>query len=142
MQNEQLNNILQQIHDSGGLTPQRMVGMARDPEHPLHPEFEWDNEVAGEQHRLAQARKLIRRVRIVYRVDKEGRNVSVRAFVNVPANHGLYRVYEPTEQVVLDPLKRRLILQEARREWARFKAKYRHLDEFAEIINEQNEQTG
>jgi hypothetical protein len=142
MQNEDLKNILQGMHDSGGLTPQRMVGTARDPEHPLHPEFEWDDEVAGENYRLVQARKLIRRVKIVYRIDDLGRNVSVRAFVNVPTTHGLHRVYEPTEQVVLDPLKRRLILQEARRDWARFKAKYRHLDEFAEIINEQDRQTG
>jgi hypothetical protein len=142
MRNEELDGLLQEVHDSGGLTPQRVVGVARDPEHPLHSEFQWNNEVAGELHRLAQARRLIRRVRVVYRTDRQGRDVSVRAYVNVPTADGLHRVYEPTVQVVLDPVKQRLLLQEARRDWARFKARYRHLSEFAEIIADGEEATG
>jgi hypothetical protein len=48
---------------NGRIQPQRVVDAARPRNHPLHPYFEWDNKVAGENWRLAQARALIRTVR-------------------------------------------------------------------------------
>lgn len=41
-----------------------VVEAARDPESPLHREFEWDDVKAGHEHRLTQARQLITRYRI------------------------------------------------------------------------------
>jgi len=37
---------------------------ARNPDSPLHPMFEWDDQVAAHQYRLDQARALIREVRV------------------------------------------------------------------------------
>lgn len=51
------------VHD-GVLTPEAVVSEARDPTSPLHTEFEWNDSVAATAHRLAQARKIIRSVRI------------------------------------------------------------------------------
>jgi hypothetical protein len=41
-----------------------VVEAARDPNSPLHSAFTWDDAEAAEQYRLAQARVLLRRVRV------------------------------------------------------------------------------
>ena len=45
--------------------PEEIVSVASHPDHPLHAEFLWDDEKAGHQYRLMQARQLIRLVEIV-----------------------------------------------------------------------------
>lgn len=47
---------------AGAVTPAGVVEAARPEQAPLHPVFEWDDAVAAEQHRLWQARQLIRTV--------------------------------------------------------------------------------
>lgn len=49
---------------TGRLTPRAVVDAARDENHPLHGEFEWDDTVAAEAYRLDQARQLIADVRV------------------------------------------------------------------------------
>jgi hypothetical protein len=57
--------------ESGGrLTPDAVVADARDPESPLHEQFEWNDEKAAGQHRLAQARALIRSVEVIFKTDR------------------------------------------------------------------------
>lgn len=62
-----LRERLQQLADDNGgrLTPQAVVADARDPESPLHSRFTWDDAAAAEQHRLSQARQIIRSVEVV-----------------------------------------------------------------------------
>lgn len=50
--------------ENGQLDPVDVVEAARDPASPMHPFFEWDDTEAARQHRLGQARQLIRRVKI------------------------------------------------------------------------------
>jgi len=59
---------LQRIWNEQGqkLTPVAIVAEAADETHPLHECFEWDDSLAAEQHRLWQARQLIRSVRVQY----------------------------------------------------------------------------
>lgn len=63
------------------LTPEAVITTARDTDNPLHACFEWNNEKAGEEYRLQQARKIIQCVTVVKQIDNK--NVSVRAFVNL-----------------------------------------------------------
>lgn len=49
----------------GQITPKQVVEAARNPESPLHDEFEWDEAKAAERHWLDRARSLIRDVKIV-----------------------------------------------------------------------------
>lgn len=49
----------------GRVTAERLVAAAADPDHPMHEDFEWDNELAGHQYRLDQARQYIAQVRVV-----------------------------------------------------------------------------
>jgi translation initiation factor 2 alpha subunit (eIF-2alpha) len=81
---EVIENRLQNICDEnhGRITPELTVLDAADKDSPLHSLFEWDNAKAGHQHRLDQARQLLRSVRIVTRVDS--RKVVVPYYVRDP----------------------------------------------------------
>ena len=60
MTKDDLKAVLLALEDAGGrLTAEGVLDAARDEAHPLHGEFEWDDSVAAEQHRLSQARKLL-----------------------------------------------------------------------------------
>lgn len=51
--------------NDGRITPEEVVAAAEDPSSPLHAEFLWDDTAAAKQHRLNQARALIRSVQVV-----------------------------------------------------------------------------
>src|SRR6185437_11347508 len=51
--------------NNGELTAELALDAARPKSSPLHDGFEWDDTVAAEQHRLTQARSMIRSVVIV-----------------------------------------------------------------------------
>lgn len=119
--------------DKGALTPELVVNVARDPRHPLHDKFEWDDDVAGERYRISQARALIRTVRIRY-VSSSSDQVSapVRAFTSVSTPTG--RVYEPTQEVVADPLRAQMVLNDMKREWQAMMGRYKGFNEFWELV--------
>lgn len=50
-------------------TPEEVEKDARSPSSPLHQEFEWDNEKAGYQYRIDQARHLISSVRVLIKTE-------------------------------------------------------------------------
>jgi hypothetical protein len=56
---------IQEQNEEGLLRAEDVVDSARHPDHALHRFFVWDNDVAGEQYRLMQARALIRKVLVV-----------------------------------------------------------------------------
>jgi len=51
-------------NDDGSVTPKKVVDYAQPEGSPLHKYFEWDNEKAGDEYRLWQARELITSVRV------------------------------------------------------------------------------
>lgn len=134
MRNEEVRKILLDLHRTGDLTPERVVDVARDQSHPLHSQFEWDDEAAGEAYRRSQASDLIRSVRIRYAEDTDGKDKTVRGFVSVRPADAPHRIYRPVDEVMADPLQRQMLLRDARREFKAFEKKYGHLSEYAEII--------
>ena len=123
----------------GDLTPQVLLQEARHSSHPLHNYFEWDNEVAGELHRLAQARMLIASLVVV---DTQGNKI--RAFLNVMKDdcgdytnsgfHSNESCYMNTDDIFNDEKLRNYSLQRAKRELEAFKIKYRNLKELESLI--------
>lgn len=113
------------------LTPRLVVDVARDPAHPLHGQFEWDDSIAGEKYRQTQAAQLIRSVRVVEPVGATDQ-VNVRAWHSVPRPDG--QTYVPADEVRQDPFTRQLVLNAAEREWRALYAKYKHLDEFLGVV--------
>jgi hypothetical protein len=114
----------------GELTPQDVVDEARKPKSPLHSFFEWDESTAAEQHRLAQARGLIRSVIAIY-VRKDEPAVRTKMFVHVPDEEPHYR---EASDALSHSKTRGLVLQRAWGELQSWRKRYADLREFAEVV--------
>jgi len=74
-------------NDLGEVTPDAVVEAAKDEDSPLHAEFEWNDGAAAHQHRLAQARYLIRE--ITYEVSpRSERVISEISYTHTPGRTG------------------------------------------------------
>ena len=115
----------------GVLKPSDVVHFARNPKTELHKQFSWDNDVAGHQYRLWQARQLIRvTVGII-----PGTEIKSRIFVSMMADRseedGGYRAMA---DVLGDAEQRGLMLEEALAELDVFRRKYARLKELASVF--------
>lgn len=127
-----LLDALTAIHDEHGtLNPALVVDTARDPEHPLHSRFEWDDSVAGEKWRLEQAGHLLRVVKLPADPERPG---DLRAFVAVKGKDSHRADYVPTEQAMGNEFTRRLVLADMEREWKALRRRYQHMAEFAQLV--------
>lgn len=88
---------LQRIHQKhGALRADDVVDEARPDDAPLHPAFEWQDAVAAEEWRKAQARHLIRSVQVINERDEQ-------AAVYVSVQTETEREYQPLEVIVNKP---------------------------------------
>lgn len=127
-----LRDHLTAIRDErGSLTPALVVDTARDPEHPLHSRFEWDDTTAAEKWRLEQAGQLLR-VATLPAIPTRAHDL--RAFVAVKGQDSRASEYIPTEEAMADEFTRRLVLADMQREWRQLKKRYEHMAEFASLI--------
>lgn len=129
-----LREELEAIYERRGvLTPALVVEEARRLDHPLHSRFEWDDEIAGEAYRRAQAQTLIRSVRIRYVSEStEEVSESVRGFTSVRTPAGY--AYQPTIEVISDPLKAKMALNDMKREWQTLKRRYQDFEQFWALV--------
>jgi hypothetical protein len=120
----------------GQLTPALIVEEARDPAHPLHPRFCWDDDVAAEAWRRCQAHELIRSVRVVYKApasgDKPVREQSVRAYHATYGPQGV--AYERAEDIAHNDVASAVLLAEMERDWRALKKRYADFAEFRAMI--------
>jgi len=143
-----LREHLQEIYDRRGrLTPDDVVEVAKDENHPLHNRFEWNDSTAADAYRRTQAQELIRSVRVTY-VDRAGAEQKTRAFVAVrqplpadeteddePEINGGYR-YIPAEVVAKDELLARQALAEMEREWKTLRAKFDRFASYCKVVSD------
>ena len=78
----------------GQTTASNVVDESRPKKAVLHEAFEWDDEVAAEEHRKTQARSLIKTVRVIH--PEEGEQP---AFVHV----SVLKAYVPAQRVIEEP---------------------------------------
>lgn len=128
-----IGNTLQDIaaRNSGELTPDVVVTEAADPKHQLHRFFEWDDKVAAHQHRLYQARSLIRVVRVE---DPEAREGTSRAFLSVSDKGGVS--YRSLGDVKRSAEMQMAVLRSAERDLEAFERRHRDLLDVCENIVE------
>lgn len=110
---------------NGVTTPQAVVEAGRPDDAPLHPVFEWRDEVAAESYRQWQARKLIKSVTVIEQ--RDGKDVATPVYVNVPAAapktegassvQPVQRGYQPVSVVVQRPDMYALALSELSRKF-------------------------
>lgn len=118
-------------HARGELTAEDVLVDARNHNSPLHSFFEWDDSAAAEQHRLQQARGLIRAVVAIYtRPDEPA--VRQRAYVHI-ADPGAQH-YRESSQAMSATRTRKMVLQRAWKELQHWRQRYKDLKEFADLF--------
>lgn len=113
MANPQLRKILEGIARKDGkgrtvLLPADVVKVARDPKHPLHKRFDWDDTKAAHKWRLRQARDLIASVEITWETSP-GRIVTVQAYHHIREEG---TGYYPAETIVQHETMRQALVRE------------------------------
>jgi hypothetical protein len=135
---------LTKIYEKNGqLTPQMVVDAARPKKAPLHKFFEWRDKIAAEEHRLAQARYLIRTVITV--VTDADKLFTVRKFINIRTEEengdtfsawGRFSKYVTVEDCISDEVYKKIMLESALSELRAFRLKYANLKQIAKIVRE------
>lgn len=123
---------LRKLEESDGvLRPERVVAFARNPKTALHSRFTWDDTEAAKQHRLWQARQLIK---VVIREipDTETRE-PVRAYVSLESDRKNGGGYRTLVSVLSDDDMRAELLAQAKSEMRRWSDRYRDLTELAKV---------
>lgn len=123
---EELQTLRQKY--GGLITAEAVVEHAKSPDSALHGYFEWDDATAAHQHRLAQARRLIRAVVVTENGDKTPRH----AFIHVESQD--VGTYMDAVEALQDGGLRLQVLEQARKEMASFIRRYEELTELAELI--------
>lgn len=119
--------------------PRALLEAARDPSSPLHGCFEWNDAVAGDRYRLAQAAGLYRRVKLqIVRADPERREVffeTVRAVTSVPAERTKAdsKSYGRTAVVMDDEKRRASVLRGIVRDLVALRNKYAKYAELHDV---------
>lgn len=117
----------------GVLRPEDVVEFARDERTALHGEFEWDDKEAAQEHRLWQARKVIRLVLTV--VESPAGNQTVPMYVSLVTDRsrpgGGYR---PLVDVMSSEDMREELLRQALRELKTVRKKYEQVRELRPIF--------
>ena len=118
--------------NDGLLQVDTVIDAARPKASPLHDRFDWDDTEAAHKWRQEQARALIR-VTVKY-LPSVGDNV--RVFVSLTTDQkedgGGYR---HLVSVMTDKDQREQLLEDAHADMLRFRQKYRHLSELANVID-------
>jgi len=121
------------MKERGHLTPQAVVDSASKNESRLHGFFEWDDAVAADQHRLTQARYLLRSIEVYYVLDEAEEAKPMKALYNVISAED-ERVYVPLSEVVSDDNYRAQVIEKALKEMKSWACKYRQYKELSPVI--------
>lgn len=123
------------------LTPETVVEEARNPKHPLHSLFCWDDTEAAKKYREIQAAHLIRQCRVEITPAPESETVTVRAFVNVrdedegETNLHMAGHYVPTGEAIKNPIYREQVIAQALRDLEAFENKYKAFEFLANAVS-------
>jgi hypothetical protein len=123
---------LERIRDrnAGKLDPDMVVHYAKSSNHPLHPLFEWDDNVAAQAYRVDQARQVIRSIEVV--VDEAPRAKPTRAFVSVVQDRS--RHYTSVQVAMSDEQLRGQVVAQALVELEAWRKRYAELMELANVF--------
>ena len=140
-----LGPIIEAMSGATGIRPEQLVNAGRDVFSVLHPFFEWDDGVAGEKYRVAQAAKLLRSV-ITLEIRADGETVPIRSFhlVHPDKNQDVFGddesdapvqgVYMSIEIVSRDEALRREVTGRAEKELESWIARYAPFPELSALV--------
>jgi hypothetical protein len=116
----------------GELTPEDILNDAKNDNSPLHSFFEWSDSAAAHQHRLSQARGLIRAVVAIY-VQPDKPAVRQKAYVHIAQGETSH--YRETSHAMQVKSTRDIVLKTAWREFQAWRNRYKDLKEFSDLFN-------
>lgn len=122
--------------NNGDVDAELVVKAATSKRNPLHAEFEWDDSAAAHEHRLGQAREILRHLVVVREEIKTDRPQRIYEVVRLPKqdDERPKNVYRTLEQIMEDPDMRAELLGRALRELISIRNRYRDLQELAVVI--------
>jgi len=132
--------------------PADIVEVSQRPDAPLHDCFEWDDGLAAIAHREEQAAKILRSIKVVYRLPDGTQSAPLREYVRIlpraddPAPDAATeevlqpRHYIPLRRTMTEVELRRRLVDEAWRSLVAWRGKYRDLSEFARVFDAIDEQ--
>lgn len=122
--------------EKGGLTPQVVVECARSGVSPLHGLFVWDDKVAADRYRLAQANTVVHSVMVQVDDDERMESRFIRAFVGA----GLKRAEATpvrarlTQELTATPVSSASRLEHAWSALLAWREKYGDIEDFGVIV--------
>lgn len=134
---EVVTEALLEIHArEGHVDPWTVVDIARDPKHPLHEYFEWDDSAAAQGFRVIQATGLIRSVRVKITTITDGKPKSVRGFLpaSITGRDLPPYSYLSQDDIAADPIARESVLRQMQRDISALERRYNDLDEFWQSV--------
>lgn len=113
------------------LRPADVVTFAKNPKTSLHDYFEWDNTVAGEAHRLWQARQLIKVcVEIIEPIEEP-----IQVYTSLQSDREKPRGgYRKLKDIMKSKELRKELLKQALEELLHFERKYQQLKELLPVF--------
>lgn len=111
----------------GRLEAQDVVAEAAEPKNPLHDAFEWDDTKAAHEHRLEQARNIIRTLRVRRTGDDAPRRVYLH--IRSPKESG----YMTAVQVLSDEHLYKIALADAIKALRGLQSRYSEIKELAAV---------
>lgn len=124
----------------GVLIPAAVVKKAKAKTNPMHKEFTWDDNAAAEQHRLNQARLLMRTIEVIY---EEAPMVPTRVYelITQPATKDkpARKAYQTVTEILADPIARDELLSRAIRDALAYRKRYNGLSELAKVFHVMDE---
>lgn len=130
-----VKNALQDIYEAHGeLRPEMVVLTAMSEDHELHPHFTWDDGVAGHKHRLTEAMRMIRQVKVIIEIKPQTEPIQVRAFISGEDCAAGVGTYLNVRDVINDDFLRAAWFSSMERDWKRLLYKYQVHKEFSEMV--------
>ena len=126
------NEVGKELEKLDEITPKNVVDLARDEKNMLHDIFEWDDTIAAEKYRTAQASKLITNLQIKVISKDDEKPKKIAAFVTMKRQ----TFYEPIETIIKDTSRYALLLEKAYRELNNIKSRYEELSEIQELLKD------
>jgi hypothetical protein len=127
---------LRQQH-GGELDAETLVKEAKSKSCPIHDSFEWDNKIAGHEHRLTQARQMMAAI-AVYEETPEGPTQPIRYTVAVTPRvvepEAMKKAYVPMKEALADAERRQEVVRQAFRDARAWETRYRGIKELAGVF--------
>lgn len=117
---------------NGGLvSADLMVQYGRRTKGVWHQLLEWDDQKAGHEHRLSQARTIIGALQVI-KMTGGGEPKVIRAYVNI--RRGEERAYTSINDAMRDADLREQVVQQALRELESWRVRYKEYNELAQVM--------